>query len=306
MGTSDTKKIYKQVKVNRIRIIPNSQKNKKEENDEDDDDEFNYEEIIKKVEEITGFKTYHTFEVKLNKEKKKIKGVYYQNDRGCILYSLINQGWVDEKFIPDSMKFYKNHTYSQDNRNFKYSILIKILSRLDLAHLWTNLGGLSPYVEIDVEEAKKRIYRIIGRYLESKNEEEIKKALEMSKQNVNYYTIVGKLNVKIIRFRDIEEIKEKPTIKNAIDSGIIKEEDILEVGDHFFCYNGKKLENNVLAYSFLDSISNYYKKNKDKLRSSNCVIYENDGIVNAFDECPLLNIEDTDERQIAKLIILDQ
>lgn len=310
MGSSNshvTPPPLKEIKTIRIEINPSVKisHNSNDDEEEDDEEEFNYEEIIKKVETITGFKTYKTFPVKLNKEQKKIKGIYYQNDRGCILYALINEGWVNEEDIPDSMKFYKNHTYTQDNRNFKHSILIKILSRLDLAHLWTNLGGLSPYVEIDVEEAKRRIYRIIGRYLESNNSEEIIKALRMSSQPVNYYTIIGNVNVKIMKFRDIDEIKDKPTIKNAIDRGVIQKDDILGVGDHFFCYNGKVLENNKEAYSFIDSISNYYKKNKDKLREKDCVIYENEGIVNAYDECLLLNIVDSDEKQIMKLIMLN-
>ncbi len=267
---------------------------------------LSYEEIEKKIESLTGFKSYHTFPVKLNKEKKKIKGMYFQNDRGCILYSLINEGWVDEKYIPDSMKFYKNHTYSQDNKNFKYSLLIKLLSRLDLAHLWTNLGGLSPYVEIDVEEAKRRIFNIIGRFFVTDNNEELKKAYQMSTQKINYYTIIGELNVKIIRLKDIEEIKDNPTIKNAIDSNIIKNEDILVVGDHFFSYNGIVDENGNKAYSFKDSISNYYKIKKDEvLRKSNCIIYDNDGKVNAFENCLLINTNDNDKQQIAKLEIID-
>jgi len=268
---------------------------------------LSYEEVEQKINSLTGFKSYQTFPVKLNREKKRIKGMYFQNDRGCILYSLINEGWVDENYIPDSMKFYKNHTYSQDNKNFKYSLLIKLLSRLDLAHLWTNLGGLSPYTEIDVEEAKRRIYNIIGRFFISDNMEELKKALQMSVQKVNYYTIIGKLNVKIIRLKDIDQIRNNPSIKNAIDNEIIKSEDILVVGDHFFSFNGIVMENGVKAYSFKDSISNYYKIKKDEvLRKTNCVIYENDGKVNAFENCLLINSKDSYAQQIAKLEIINE
>ena len=268
---------------------------------------LSYEEVEQKINSLTGFKSYHTFLVKLNREKKRIKGMYFQNDRGCILYSLINEGWVDENYIPDSMKYYKNHTYSQDNKNFKYSLLIKLLSRLDLAHLWTNLGGLSPYTEIDVEEAKRRIYNIIGRFFISDNMEELKKAFQMSVQKVNYYTIIGKLNVKIIRLKDIDQIRNNPSIKNAIDNEIIKSEDILVVGDHFFSFNGIVMENGVKAYSFKDSISNYYKIKKDEvLRKENCVIYENDGKVNAFENCLLINSKDSDAQQIAKLEIINE
>lgn len=287
---------YNQIRAITLEIEPPSNKNKS----------LSYEEVERKIETITGFKSYHSLSIKLNKTKKKIDGMYFQNDRGCILYSLINEGWIDEKYIPDSMKFYKNHTYSEDNKNYKYSLLIKLLSRLDLAHLWTNLGGLSPYVEIDVEEAKRRIFNIIGRFFISDNKEELKKAYQMSTQKINYYTIIGELNVRIIRLKDIDKIKNNPTIKNAIDSEIIKSEDILVVGDHFFCYNGKVNENGAEAYSFKDSISNYYKTKKDEvLRKSNCIIYDNKGIVNAFNNCLLVNTKDDEKQQIGKLEIID-
>ena len=82
----------------------------------------------------------------------------------------------------------------------------------------------------------------------------------MSRQFVNYYTLIGNLNVKIVRFIDIEVIKDNPTIKNAIDNGIIKEEDIIVVGYHFFSYNGEIEENGIKAFSFTDSISNFYNQ----------------------------------------------
>ena len=268
-------------------------------------DIYSYEEIEQRIEMITGFKIYDTFPVKLNKEKKKIKGLYFQFDRGCILYALINEGWVDEKYIPDSMKYYKNHTYTQDTRNFKYSLLIKLLSLLDLAHLWTNLGGLSPYIEIDVEEAKKRIFKIIGRFFATNDLNELKKAYNMSRQKINYFTLIGNLNVKIIRFKDIDHIKDNPTIKKAIETKVIKEEDILVVGYHFFSYNGIILEKGVKAYSFTDSISNFYKTKKDEiLRKSDCIIYDNDGKISAFENCLLLNKEDSDEEMFGKLEII--
>ena len=269
-------------------------------------DTLSYEEIEEKITIVTGFKIYHTFPVKLNKEKKKIKGLYFQFDRGCILYALINEGWVDEKFIPDSMKFYKNHTYTQDTRNFKYSLLIKLLSILDLAHLWTNLGGFSPYIEIDVDEAKRRIFKIIGRFFATDNSEELKKAYIMSRQKINYFTLIGNLNVKIVRFKDIKEIKDNPTIKNAIEKKVIKEEDIIVVGYHFFSYNGIILENGIKAYSFTDSISNFYKTKKDEiLRKNNCIIYDDIGKISAFENCLLLNKEDSDEEMFGKLEIID-
>jgi hypothetical protein len=80
---------------------------------------LSYDEVIKKIEELTGFSMYKSFNLNLNKEKKKIEGVYFQYDKGCILYSLINEGWLDEKY---SMKFYKNHNYLKDKRENFYLI----------------------------------------------------------------------------------------------------------------------------------------------------------------------------------------
>ena len=62
---------------------------------------------------------YKSFNLNLNKEKKKIEGVYFQYDKGYILYSLINEGWLDEKY---SMKFYINHNYLKDKRENFYLI----------------------------------------------------------------------------------------------------------------------------------------------------------------------------------------
>ena len=268
-------------------------------------DLLSFEEIEKKIEEITGFKSYKSRPIHLNQKKKKINGIYFQFDRGCILYALINEGWVDEKDIPDSMKYYKNHTYTQDTRFYRYALLIKLLSLVDLANLWTNLGGLSPYVEIDVDEARRRIYKIIGRFFITDDSSELKNAYNMSRQYVNYFTLIGKLNVKIVRFKDIETIKDNPTIKNAIDKEIIKIGDIIVVGYHFFSYNGEILENEIKAFSFTDSISNFYKIKKDeKLRKSNCIIYESDGKISAFENCLLLNKKDSDEEQFGKLEII--
>ena len=36
---------------------------------------------------------------------------------GCVLYSLINIGYLDEVHIPSSKKFYKKHNYSQDEKH---------------------------------------------------------------------------------------------------------------------------------------------------------------------------------------------
>ena len=185
------------------------------------------------------------------------------------------------------------------------AIFNKLLSLIDLANLWTNLGGLSPYKEIDVDEARRRIYKIIGRFFVTNDSGELKKAYNMSRQFINYYTLIGDLNVKIVRLKDIDKIKDNPTIKKAIELEVIKKEDIIVVGYHFFSYNGEIIENGKKAFSFIDSISNFYKTKKDeKLRKSDCIIYENDGKISAFENCLLVNKEDSEEEQFGKLEII--
>ncbi len=61
---------------------------------------------------------------------------------------------------------FKNHNYSEDKRENLYFIT-KIISIVELAHLWINLGGESPYFEIEFEEAKRRIFIVIGYYFEN-------------------------------------------------------------------------------------------------------------------------------------------
>ena len=79
-----------------------------------------------------GFKPYKAYKVEFNKTINKPDGIYFQYNNGCILYSLINIGYLGEKHIPDSIKYYKNHNYSQDEKTYK-AILIRILSLIDLA-----------------------------------------------------------------------------------------------------------------------------------------------------------------------------
>ena len=227
--------------------------------------------------------------------------MYFQYDKGCILYALINEGWVDENNIPDSIKFYKNHTYAQDERTNDF-LIRKIVSIVELAQLWINLGGYSPYFEIDFEEAKRRIYTVIGYYFINNEQSELKKALKMSLQNVHYYSLIGNINVKYFLLR--EKINNNPTLKNAIDHNLIIKGDILVTGNHFIIFNGIVDEDSKKAYSFIDSLSFIYKKD-DQLHA-NCKIYGNEGIVNAFENSPLINTEDTDQLKIGKLEILNK
>ena len=246
---------------------------------------------------------YKSFNINLNKEKKKIEGVYFQYDKGCILYSLINEGWVDEQYIPDSVKFYKNHNYLEDKRENLYFIT-KIISIVELAQLWINLGGESPYFEIEFEEAKRRIFTVIGYYFENNKQQELKNALKMALQNINYFSLLGNLNVKHFLLR--QKINNNPNLKTAIDQNIIKQGDIVLTGTHFIIFNGIVEEDSKKAYSFIDSLCFYYKLWKDDKLHNDCKIHEKEGIVNAFENSPLINTLDSDELKIGKLEIIDR
>ena len=112
------------------------------------------EEFEKKIKEKTGFNAYRPKKIRLLKDKAKIEGTYFQYNKGCILYALLNNGYIDEQFIPDSMKFYKDHHHREEEYNDQ-NLLKRALSVIDLAQLWINMGGECPYLEIDFEEAKK-------------------------------------------------------------------------------------------------------------------------------------------------------
>ena len=122
---------------------------------------------------IAGFEPYKAGKVQLSKPIKKQDNIYFQLNNGCILYSLINGGCLDEKYIPSSMKYYKNHNYSKDDKTKYEDILKRILSLIDLAQLWINIGRIVPYKEkgkeIALEEIKNRVFDIIKKSLDNEN-----------------------------------------------------------------------------------------------------------------------------------------
>lgn len=120
-------------------------------------------EIEKKLYSIAELTPYKAYKVEFREKPIKPDGVYFQYNNGCVLYSLINLGWLDERHIPSSMKYYKNHPYAQSHKDY----LIRVLSLLDLAQLWINLGGDSPYIEketqkeIKLEKMKDDVYKLL-------------------------------------------------------------------------------------------------------------------------------------------------
>ena len=260
-----------------------------------------------KLYKMVGFQPYKSYKVEFSKEIKKPDGIYFQYNNGCVLYSLINIGYLDEKHIPDSMKFYKNHNYSQDEKTYK-ATLIKILSLIDLAQLWINLGGIVPYKEngkeISLEEVKNKVFDIIKKSIdkEDKKLEDIKPALKIVGNNERFMTIIGNIPIKPIYLKDCEYSKDldKLNLKSAIDKGYIKENESIFCLNHFIVYKGIIIEDSKKYYVFHDSMTNVYKIKKWESMEGSKIFYD-DGIIHSPEDSTLLNIEETNEKTVGIL-----
>ena len=265
---------------------------------------MNFEEKIYK---IAGFDMYKAYKVEFQKIIKKPDGIYFQYNNGCVLYCLINIGYLDEKDIPSSMKYYKNHNYSQDEKTYE-ATLKRILSLIDLAQLWINLGGIVPYKENDkivpLETIKNKVFDIIKQSIDNKNKklEDIQPALKIVGNNARFMTVIGNIPIKPIYLKDCEYSQklEKLNLKSAIDGGFIKENDAVFCLNHFIAYNGIKTDNSKKYYEFLDSLTNAYKVKKWESMEG-CKIFYDDGIVHAPEDSALLNIEETSEKTVGIL-----
>ena len=265
---------------------------------------MNFEEKIYK---IAGFDMYKAYKVEFQKKIKKPDGIYFQYNNGCVLYCLINIGYLDEKDIPSSMKYYKNHNYSQDEKTYE-ATLRRILSLIDLAQLWINLGGIVPYKENDkivpLETIKNQVFDIIKQSIDNKNKklEDIQPALKIVGNNARFMTVIGNIPIKPIYLKDCEYSQklEKLNLKSAIDGGFIKENDAVFCLNHFIAYNGIKTDNSKKYYEFLDSLTNAYKVKKWESMEG-CKIFYDDGIVHAPEDSALLNIEETSEKTVGIL-----
>ena len=189
------------------------------------------EEIENKLYSFAELIPYKSYKVQFRKKPIKPNGVYFQYNYGCTLYSLINIGWVDENDIPSSIKFYKNHSYAQDEKNHK-GYLIRILSLLDLAQLWVNLGGESPYKdkdtkkEIKIENLKEIIYNSLKNYIlnDDKKIEDVMPAYNIMKNQERFVNIIGSIKIKPLLLSECEfsQKLKKFNLKNAIEMDILK------------------------------------------------------------------------------------
>lgn len=275
-------------------------------------EEISNEELESKLYSIAELTPYKAYKVEFRKEPIKPDGVYFQYNNGCVLYSLINLGYLNEDDIPSSIKHYKNHTYAKDEKTHK-DFLIRVLSLLDLAQLWINLGGESPYKEketqkeIKYEKIKEDVYNILKKYVlsEEKKLEDVIPAFNIVKNHERFATIIGNISIKPVPLNECEFIKdlEKLNLKTAIDKGFIKENEVIFCLNHFIAFNKIIEEDSKKVYVFTDSLPIFYKKIK-KEGGENCIIDEDNGIIKASENSGLINIELTDEKRIGILKLL--
>ena len=269
-------------------------------------------EIENKLYSIAELTPYKAYKVEFRKNPVKPDGVYFQYNNGCVLYSLINLGYLDENDIPSSMKHYKNHTYAQDGKTHK-DYLIRVLSLLDLGQLWINLGGESPYKEketqkeIKLEKIKEDVFNLLKNYSESddKKVEDVIQAFNLVKNHERFATIIGKVKIKSILLSECDFSKdiEKLNLKNAIDKGFIKEDSVIFCLNHFIAFNKVIEEDSKKYYTFTDSLPIFYKKLK-KEGGENCLIDELKGTIKASENSGLINIEQTEEKRVGILKLL--
>ena len=267
----------------------------------------NFEEKLYK---IAGFQPYISYKVEFSKTIKKPDGIYFQYNNGCVLYSLINIGYLDEKHIPSSLKYYKNHNYSQDEKTYE-ATLKRILSLIDLAQLWINLGGDVPYKEngkeVSLETIKNKVFDIIKKSIDNKDKklEDIQPALKIVGKHERFMTVIGKMPIKPVYLKDCDFSKNlnKLNLKSAIEKGFIKENESVFCLNHFIAYNGIIEENSKKNYVFLDSLTNAYKIKKWESMEG-CKIFYDDGIVHAPEDSALINLEETDEKTVGILKLL--
>lgn len=263
-----------------------------------------YEFVQNKITEMTGFKPYNQMKIDLNKIQKEIKGTYFQYNKGCIIYALINNGWIDEQYIPDSMKFYKDHNHWEDQKN-DTDFLRKCMSVIDLAQLWVNIGGDCPYLEIDLNEVRKRIYLVLKDYFDTPSTEIMKKVASMTFQTKDYYELIGKINIKYTPLMEL--IKDNPCIKKGIDENIIKKRDMIKFGRHCFIYDETFEEDGKQIYSFQDSLSYFHRGRLNRRPNPNyekCECDGKKGFVFASEDSPLINVKNTEEFEIGILSVI--
>ena len=182
---------------------------------------------------------------------------------------------------------------------------------IDLAQLWINLGGIVPYKEngkeISLVEIKNKVFNIIKKSIdkEDKKLDDIKPALKIVGNHEKFSTKIGNIPVKPIHLKDCEFSKdlEKLNLKSAIDKGYIKENESIFCLNHFIVYRGIIIKDSKKYYVFNDSMSNVYKIKKLESMEGSTIFYD-EGIIHSPDDSELLNLEDTNKKNVGILKLL--
>ena len=182
---------------------------------------------------------------------------------------------------------------------------------IDLAQLWINLGGIVPYKEngkeISLGEVKNKVFNIIKKSIdkEDKKLDDIKPALKIVGNHEKFSTKIGNIPVKPIHLKDCEFSKdlEKLNLNSAIDKGYIKENESIFCLNHFIVYRGIIIKDSKKYYVFNDSMSNVYKIKKWESMEGSTIFYD-EGIIHSPDDSELLNLEDTNKKNVGILKLL--
>ena len=93
------------------------------------------------------------------------------------------------------------------------------MSILDLSQLWMNIGGNCPYLEINLQQIKNKIYLVLKEYFNNPNDGLMKKIASMTWQNKDYF----ELNKHIIRQKEHYWNPYKSQIHKQINRKHIKQ-----------------------------------------------------------------------------------
>ena len=164
--------------------------------------------------------------------------------------------------------------------------------------------------EDDLEKYVDRIVSALFEKVESKNNEIQKvekiEELEETKKAVIEDSICTERLEKMVGARKKAEFvddERDSILKNAIDNGFIKENEVVFCLNHFIAFNRIIEEDSKKIYVFTDSLPIFYKKLK-KEGGENCQIDENTGIIKASENSGILNIEESSEKRIGILKLL--
>ena len=116
--------------------------------------------------------------------------------------------------------------------------------------------------------------------------------------------MLGKIKIEYTPLNNISEIKDNPSIKNAINKNIINKRDIIKYGRHCFIFDEVIEKDSMKQYSFQDSLAYFRKDDKNEKNYNNCN-FDTKGYVFANEDSKFINITDPKEREIGivKLII---